>query len=226
MRDDIERFFWNEKTLRWLIGSRISAYARKAGLKDDAENPLESVFEIGALEYIIAHSLHRPREVIQFCNETINEVGRLIYNSQELPNKITLDIVKAVEPQFSLNRFNDLCDEYKHQYPELKKLLSCFEHGPEYYSTSDFKEKLENAVLETLERAAHESWLNDYLDQPRKLIEILFEIGFIKLYSAKDNKYLAYYESAFINTENTQQLKIHDVFTSALKCYSSAYVSL
>jgi hypothetical protein len=218
MRDDIERFTWNEKTLRWLIGRRITVYSRNKELERcSPEEAISNVFEKGVLSYIISHSLHRPREIIQFCNEALDELRSLIY-SETRPTKVNMDVVNSVAPTFSRNRFYDLCEEYKHQYPGLETLLSCFEHAPEYYLLDEFKSKLEEAMLKTVEKIGGDSWIQDYLDTPMKLIEILFEIGFIKLYSQKDQKYLAYYETTFLSLDNIPQLKIHDVFVSALKC--------
>jgi len=73
-------------------------------------------------------------------------------------------------------------------------------------------------MLRAVERLGDNSWLGANFSIP-KLLEILFEIGFIKLYSQKDNAYLAYYEGSFLGIENVPKVKIHDVFASALKCY-------
>ena len=221
MRDDIERFSWTEKTLRWLISSRISEYGKSEGLsKKTQDEAIREVFEEGVLSYIISRSLHRPREIIQFCNDSVNAVRNLIYETTVLPERISLDIVQSIEPKFSSNRFEDTCLEYQHQYPNLRKLLECFDQSPEYYIVETFENKLEVAMLQTLEKEPQTLWVKDYLDNPKKMMQILFEIGFIKLYSQKDEKYLAYYESSFINLDNVRQLKIHDVFVAALKCHS------
>ena len=216
MRDDIERFTWNENTLRHLIGRRLVAYSRN--YQCPYEEAIADVFEDGVLAYIISHTLHRPREVIQFCNEALDELRGRAYISDIKPSKINMEVVSSVEPTFSRNRLQDLCDEYQHQYPELEALLFSFENGSEYYSLDDFKSKLEEAALETSIKFGGDFWLQDFLDAPAKLIEILFEIGFIKLFSQTDGKYLAYHETSFLRLANISKLKIHDVFVSALKC--------
>lgn len=222
MRDDIERFSWNLKTLRTLIGNRILAYWPTDELKNaSAEEAISTVFEEHVLNYIISHSLHRPREIIQFCNEALDAFRLLVLDTGRLrdglPTKIALDVTRSVQPTFSANRFDDLCVEYKDQYPGLRELLSSFENAPEYYFLADFKAKVEEAMLAAIDRLGGTSWIAEYLDKPTKLIEILFEIGFIKLYSQQIQQYLAYYETSFLSIENIQRLKIHEVFTSALK---------
>jgi hypothetical protein len=76
---------------------------------------------------------------------------------------------------------------------------------------ADFKVKVEEAMLAAIDRLGGNSWIAEYLDKPIKLIEILFEIGFIKLYSQQLQQYLAYYETSFLSIENIQRLKIHEV---------------
>jgi hypothetical protein len=253
MRDDIEKFSWSARTLRGLIARRIITFWPNERLKNATlDEAIASVFEDGILDYIILHSLQRPREIIQFCNDCIDELRNLSLHSIT-PPKINQEIVASVEPHFSRARLDALCEEYKYQYPNLRVLLTCFENGPEFYYTEDFINKLEEAMLETIEdvKALIESrvyqeiealqgyntleelgslkeskifeetknnlWLQAFLDTPKRLVELLFEIGFIKLYSQKDKAYLAYYETSFLNIDNISQLKINDVFVSALK---------
>jgi hypothetical protein len=135
MRDDIERFSWNPKTLRTLIGNRILAYWPTDELKDATiEEAISTVFEEHVLNYIILHSLHRPREIIQFCNETLDAFRLLVLDTGRLrdglPAKIALDVAKSIQPTFSANRFDDLCIEYKDQYPGLRELLSSLRTHP------------------------------------------------------------------------------------------------
>jgi hypothetical protein len=216
MREEIERFSWNPKTLRGLIAKRIIA---NYPLGDDTnyDEAISTVFEAEVLDYVIDHTLQRPREVIQFCTDALNEFNNRISYDQHI-ERITLDIVQTVEPAFSRGRFEDICKEYEHQYPGLGFFLACFENLPMYYSMESFADKVETAMLRSLDTLGGNSWLGANFSTG-KLLEILFEIGFIKLYSLKDDKYLAYYEGSFLGIENVPKIKIHDVFVSALKCH-------
>jgi hypothetical protein len=254
MRDDIERFSWNPVTLKGLIARRVIAFYPGDGLKHATPNQaISEVFEEGVLDYIIAHTLQRPREIIQFCNDCLDEVRNLSLHSIT-PSKITQEIAETVTPRFSTERLSTFCEEFKYQHPYLKTLLTCFENGPEYYYMEEFKVRLEEAMLISLEnikgliqaKADEEMnalkeydtteellrfgesqiyeeskkglWLQSYLDTPKRLIELLFQIGFIKLYSQNDKTYKAFYETTLLNIDNISQLKIHEVFVSALKC--------
>ena len=216
MREEIERFSWNPKMLQGLIAERIIAnYPMSENTAH--QEALNTVFDDGVLDYVIEHSLQRPREVIEFCTEALTEFSNRVYYDHGL-NKVDLDIIQSVEPAFSRGRLADIEKEYEHQYPGLHTFLSCFENAPTHYTMSEFKEKVEDAMLRSVEGLGGESWLaTDF--STSKLLEILFEIGFIKLYSLKDKRYLAYYEGSFLNIENVPKLRIHDVFTSALKCH-------
>jgi hypothetical protein len=216
MREEIERFAWNPMMLRGLIAKRIIANYPMP-VETPYDQAISTVFDDGVLDYVIEHSLQRPREVIQFCTDALNAFSSRIHYDQTLQN-LTLDVIQSVEPSFSRNRLEDICGEYAHQYPELLAFLSCFENCPSHYSMRSFKGKLEDAMLRSLERLGEKSWLGENFSTG-KLLEILFEIGFIKLYSQKDGKYLAYYEGSFLGVENVPQVRIHDVFTSALKCH-------
>ena len=215
MREEIERFSWNPRMLRGLIARRIIAnYPLPADTVYD--QAISTIFDDGAMDYIIDHSLQRPREVIQFCTDALNEFSsRIPYEPS--PERLTLELIQSVEPGFSRSRFQDICKEYEHQYPNLRVFLSSFENCVAQYPMKAFKEKLEDAMLRSLDRLGEKSWLGENFSTG-KLLEILFEIGFIKLYSQKDGKFLAYYEGSFLNVENVPQVRIHEVFTSALKC--------
>jgi hypothetical protein len=216
MREEIERFSWNPKMLQGLIAKRIIANypMEEETLHGDA---LSTVFEDGVLDYVIEHTLQRPREVIEFCTDALTEFGNRVYYEQPLA-KLNLDVIQFVEPGFSRSKLEDISQEYEHQYPNMRLFLSCFENGPTYYTMQEFKAKIEDAMLRSVEKLGDKSWLaTDF--SPSKVLEILFEIGFIKLYSFKDNRYLAYYEGSFLNLENVPKVRIHEVFSSALKCH-------
>lgn len=216
MREDIERFSWNPKTLHVLIAKRIIA---NYPMREDTptSDALSAVFEDGVLDYIIDHTLQRPREVIEFCTDALEEFGNRVHFSQP-DSKLNLDIIRFVEPGFSRNKLEDIDQEYKHQYPNLRSFLSCFENGPACYSMTDFMIKLEDAMLRSVAKLGDQSWLAANFS-PTKVLEILFEIGFIKLFSSKDNRYLAYYEGSFLNLENVPKVRVHEVFASGLKCH-------
>ncbi|HZH92193.1 MAG TPA: hypothetical protein VEX70_16470 [Pyrinomonadaceae bacterium] len=215
MREEIERFSWNPKTLQGLIAKRIIANYPLPDTTPFTE-AIATVFDEGVLDYIINHSLQRPREVIEFCTAALNEFSNQIYFDRTL-NRISFDIVKAVEGDFSKNRYEDTCREYEHQYPDLHIFLLGFENGPKFYSMSDFKAKLEDVMLMAVYKLGVGSWLNNNFS-PSKLVEILYAIGFIKLYSQRADKYVAYYEETFLNVDSISKVRIHEVFVPAMKC--------
>jgi hypothetical protein len=216
MREEIERFSWNPKILQWVIAKRIIAnYPMNESTP--YSQALSTVFDDGVLDYVIERTLQRPREVIEFCTDALTEFSNRVSYDQTL-DKLNMEIIQFVEPGFSRARFEDISLEYEHQYPNLRLFLSCFESAPTYYTMQEFKAKVEDAMLRSVEKLGDQSWLAAEFSSS-KLVEILFEIGFIKLYSLKDKKYLAFYEGAFLNLENVPKVRIHHVFASALKCH-------
>jgi hypothetical protein len=217
MRGEIERFTWNPDMLRELIAERIITNYPMMRQDTPSADAISTVFEDGVLDYIINHSLQRPREVIQFCKDVIGKFNIMVHYGTRT-DKVTLDLVKSVEPEFSKFRLEDTCREYQHQYPELHIFLSYFANAKKTYTMSEFKEKLEEAMLRSLDLLGEHSWLGLNFSTI-KLVDILFEIGFIKLYSERSKKFLAYYEGSFLNKENVTSVRIHEVFVSALQCY-------
>lgn len=212
MREEIERFSWNPGKLKGLIAERIKAsYPGMSRSTTSDIEAISSVFDAGVLEYIIQHTLQRPREVIQFCKD-----AHTMFTEQRdylTYDKISLNTVKEIEPEFSKNKFEDICSEYEYQYPNISFFLSLFSGCKECYAIEEFKLKLEEVMCKSLDELGEDSWIGRNFST-KQMIKILFEIGFIKLY--KNGKYLAYYEGSFINVEIAPKVKIHDVFVSYL----------
>jgi len=223
MRDDIQRFTWNKKTLRGLIGRRIVAHWPNNELENsNSKEAISRVFEDGAFDYILSRCLNRPREVIQFCNDVLDEYRNTARMQGTTPPKIPKSIVKSVEPKFSSYRFNDLCEEHNDQYPALKKLLIQFENDPKYYSYSEFNQKLEDSLLSVSLDGLQYSWINKYMDNIPGLINLLFDIGFIEVYSERHDGYMAYYDTSLLGVSNINYIRIHNAFTSTLKCHDNS----
>jgi hypothetical protein len=159
-REDIERLTWDKKMLRNLIAKRVLAnypIAEREGITYD--QAIDAVFENDTLDYIISSTLHRPREIIEFCNKCIDEYisdYQLNYDSER---KIDKNLVKEVRVEFSSNRLLDISKEYQFEFPNIKDILYCFEHKDVFYKKSDFIKLLDEGILRLIEQNGEEEWL-------------------------------------------------------------------
>ena len=233
IREDIETLYWDKKWLKSLIAARISSGIPVELSKEynTDEEKLSLVFEklpekfrnrndeseeITTLDYIIEHTLYRPREVIELCNLAHEEYIRSSHLHKS--ERISINIIKEVEEKFSAARLIDFCKEYQYEYPNLIDYLKSFENEKEYYNKKEFLEKLENLILSSPRSLDGVRWIKELEFDAEKLFKILFEIGFIKFFIPNKNQYLACYQTNILDFSKVEKIKINDIFCPALKC--------
>lgn len=222
IRDEIELLKWDKNYLRHLISKRIAENKEVRESINRIDNTahtqiLALIFEKGVFDYIVSHTLHRPREVINFCSYALERYVETYQSSDLAGKKITFSVVKEIQEQFSSDRFSDYTSEYTHEFPNIKSFLTKFEGCNSIYSKSEFLTFLETLIFDFLEEFDSD-WIKPFLDNPDKLLIKLFDIGFIKISVSDDNDFFAYYEKKPLSYKNVIKIKIHDVFEPALKC--------
>lgn len=219
IREDIEKLTWDKKMLRHLIAKRILInYPIGERESISYEEAINTVFDLDALDYIISSTLHRPREIIEFCNKCIEEYINDFQFHYDFDRKIDKKLVKEVRVEFSINRLQDICKEYQYEFPNIREILFSFENNNVFYTKADFFEELDSSILKLIEKTGEDEWLKKINLDSAKLFEILFRIGFVKIFIQNENQYLAAYETTIFDFKNVEKLRIHDVFVDALKC--------
>ncbi|WP_305952086.1 toll/interleukin-1 receptor domain-containing protein [Emticicia oligotrophica] len=234
IRSSIEKLSWNDIFLKNILTKRIitklknsddydevnkEAYKQITSQNISYESILYSVFTQEALDIIFETSLKRPREIIQFCNLCVDKI-RLIYGNNSL-KKIDKEIVERVQDEYIEQRITFFCEEYKFELPNLYTLISFFAEGKATYSIQDFISKLEDSIINFMEKCPSEKWIMDYCDDPKKLIEKLFEIGFIRFENKSTGVFYAIYEidnNKKLSLENTNRIKINTIFQLNFNC--------
>jgi hypothetical protein len=115
---------------------------------------------IPAIDYIIARTLMRPRDVILFFNAFIRQAS----NDPE----ITPQMVKHAEGEYSRLRLRSLADEWNADFPDLMTCSELLKNRPSVFSITDITD--EACIDLTIELLAHESRRN------REFSNILAEI--------------------------------------------------
>lgn len=113
---------------------------------------------ISPFNYIVKRTFLRPREVLQFLEECINQAGQ-----QE--TVIMKNDVRAAEERYSGWKVSDLKQEYAKVFPHFDTLLECFRQEVHRYDRL--------ADLEVLLRRKVPQLVED--NGVRNLMETLFE---------------------------------------------------
>jgi hypothetical protein len=112
---------WNECQLYELVKRRINFLVKRRYTKRPVE--IEDILPgtvngVDSIEYICNRTFLRPRDIILFLNECIALAdGR---------PRLTADIIKHAEEQYSYKRLRSLAEEWKDVYPNLYEVSQVF----------------------------------------------------------------------------------------------------
>jgi hypothetical protein len=122
-REKLDDYFvhikWTKSLLRQLVELRIQSLFRKQytqspiGFDDIFPNHVGSNHPF---DYMVDRTLMRPRDIIAFVNECLNEA--------QGNYEVTATIIKRAEIQFSTKRKDSLEQEWQSAYPSIKRLMN------------------------------------------------------------------------------------------------------
>jgi hypothetical protein len=177
MRGSMQFLRWSRNALAGLVAARV------AFSLEFPKRYLEPLSAVGALfpeapvrfsgdgfAYLLSRTSLRPREVIQFA--------RLAYHEalNEDVSRISATALSHAEEEFSRWRFEHLCSEYLHIYPDLSSLLERFRHGMRLLPYNDAIDTIVAHILELSESETAPEWLRTRSEH--EVGRLLFEIGF------------------------------------------------
>jgi hypothetical protein len=222
-RDVIEVISWDEESLLKLIAKRIRHSLPEHEQKDD-HSLWSTVFSQTftgkghkSFDYLVSRTLYRPREIIQFCAQAIEEA-----RDQKVSLPIGFQILSEAERLYSEERTKDIVAEYRFQYPGLASLFEVFRGRN---ATMDY-DQLSFLCLEMLTGGVPtkgtQVWLPD--QDPDSLIETLWQVGFLQAEAVgstttkgkPDSYYLGPYQIGNLNLRTLRRFKIHPMFWSYL----------
>ncbi len=110
---------WNRARLIDLVDSRVNHLVKPPNLQEKLTHRAILTKKVGdkqAIDYIIERTMMRPRDIIDFFNRCIpHAVGQ---------PKITSEMIKLAEFDYSRSRLASLVDEWSVEYPHLAE---CYE---------------------------------------------------------------------------------------------------
>lgn len=229
-RDLLETISWTEDSLLKLIAKRIRHSARKCGHNPRALEQAgdtacwNAVFATppshpvnNSFRYMIDRTLHRPREIIQFCTQT-TEAARERAVTLPLPYAA----ISWAERTYSADRAKDIAAEYRFQYSGLISVFDAFRRRPQTLGRDEAEMLcLELATGET-PTTGTDSWLTDR--DPADVIEILWNVGFLTAQPARlpaqgradDKAFVAAYQAPHLNLATAGRFQIHPMFCAYL----------
>ncbi|WP_396448043.1 P-loop ATPase, Sll1717 family [Actinomadura sp.] len=227
-RDLLEKIHWSEESLLELIAKRICYSARENGFDADALERAgaracwSAVFagqpgraRHTSFGYMVDRTLYRPRELIQFCSEALDQArGRIA----RLP--VPYAAIERSEYGYSAERTKDIAAEYRSQYPGLLSVFEVFRSRPPAFG----REELELLCLELavgdVPTHGTESWLP--LCDPNDLIEILWRAGLLTAQPAENGRFLGSHQVQHLNLAAVRRFRVHEMFHASLGITSGA----
>lgn len=218
IRDNIEFIEWTPNRLRSIIIKRLldnKILRDELNRREDCKDAIDLVFEPDTVDYLLEHTLMRPRELITFCKRLVDKYRDM--GTGLTLQKFNISFVKNVEYSFCNDRYKDFCKEYDFEFPGLKKFLDCFEGQKSTYSREEFEEVIIRNIMDVIDNDEEKEWHSIYIDKPIALVRKLFEMGFIKL-SFDSDTFFTFYQRGLNNYNNIKTIMINNVFLKALFC--------
>ncbi|MBD2439974.1 P-loop ATPase, Sll1717 family [Nostoc sp. FACHB-110] len=212
LRGDEVPVVWTSETLPEIIleRARVSLQNQELSASNFWSNYFPEKVDTGnTYDFIVSHTLMRPRDIIQLCNLCVDTARR------EGLEPVQSRHIKQALDVYSSWKLNDLIGEYRINYPFLNDLLIIFSNTS-YVTPRKRFESIYNRVGQALEER-----YSDYkfLLSIDSVLNILYSIGFIGV--ERVNKTVFYYEDPRTVEDTDKVLVVHPAFRNALKCTSS-----
>ena len=223
-RDVIEVIRWDETKLLSLIANRIR-HSLPQELGDAPDDDCWNVAFVETLQYrqtksfnyIVDRTLYRPRELIQFCTDALEQT------LEKDGEPIDYHVLSHAEVMYSEARVKDIASEFRFQYPGILSVFEVF-RGRTYAFD---REELELLCLEIVEgdvRTDEEArnWLQG--QDHELLIDILWKIGFlraqavggVKAMRRSGSSYLGPHQVGSLNLAALTRFQVHPMFRAYL----------
>jgi hypothetical protein len=127
---------WSHSRLTELVDKRINHLVRQRYNSQKITH--EMLFAKGIankkpMDYMLERTLQRPRDIIAFINKCIMHA--------ESKDKISGEIIKNAEYQYSQGRLSSLSDEWIETYPNLLKVVEILRNQKSIFVVSDIDKK-------------------------------------------------------------------------------------
>lgn len=221
-RDLIEAIRWDETSLLAVAAKRIRhSFSELEGESDAA--CWNTVFaenlkyrKSKSFNYLVDRTLYRPRELIQFCTDAVEEA--------KPTNAIPIDyaVVSRVELDYSAAREKDISSEYRFQYPGLESIFEVFRGRVYLIERIELEYLCLQICTGEIRTDNSAKW---FLNQDSDLlIDILWRVGFLRAYAVgglkamrrSGSSYVGPHQVTSINLRTVGRFQVHPMFRAAL----------
>lgn len=221
-RDLIETIKWNESSLLTVAARRIRhSFAELHALTDqDAWNVIFSETlayrKSKSFNYLVDRTLYRPRELIQFCSDAVDEAR------SNHASPIDYSTISQIELEYSSARTKDIASEYRFQTPGLESIFEVFRGRVYLFDRSELENICMKICLGEIKTGQAAGWLQD--QDPEYLINVLWNIGFLrakavgglKAQRRSGSSYVGPHQVSTLNLESISSFQIHPMFRASL----------
>lgn len=219
-RDLIETVRWNGGSLLTLIANRIR-HSLPALVGEDDQTCWDVLFANapggGAFPYMIDRTLYRPREIIQFCVQALEQAL-----DSGIPVPLSPEAVREAEHPYSRERARDIAAEYRFQYPGLLSVLEVFRGRNSILSRDDLELTCLELITREVPTRGTQGWLDDCT--PDSLTEILWSTGFLRAEipqtsassKARAARFIGPHQGTHPAVSTARSFQIHPMFWSYL----------
>lgn len=221
---------WNKEQLKQLLNNRIRELMRGTYTKDspviEDVLPLANKKQMSGFDYLVERTFLRPRDVIDFFNKCVK------YGDGK--TKITREILRLAEDEYSHERLGALNDEWLENYGNVHCLYGFLKgrnnglkvsdlniHAGEYFMELIVDNDITKLNIELQTRFL--KFGDDFNAEPllKTILVILYEIGLIGIKLSSSNKVEYIYEAySPIDTKDlsdSSRVYIHPMFHKALR---------
>ena len=170
------RMEWTKANLKHLVAERLAHEVNQINDDDDATWSVifpHSVKGRSATDYILSRSLPRPRDVLDFCQKSIDQAQRNGHSA------VTEEDILDGEVSFSEGLLSSVCTEFRGLYPGLEEVLVEFAGVSEKASWEDFGQMADKAIKAN--KGIVEGWGGSGNITSKDLADIFFRVGVIGL---------------------------------------------
>jgi hypothetical protein len=193
-------FFFKDKDVHPMLVNFNSVFPPVVGVKD-------------TMKWMYERTLGRPRELLQLARQYTEAL-----DGEQTDSKV----LRSVEENYSNWKLDDLCSEFRNQYPELKKVFDYWKtryDRTKYLLTKDeLRQRLESILIEV---PCTQNWFSDLLKRGDTdgFARILFDIGFIGDYIAGGDggSRVVYSSSVAAHEPKLHEVQVHPCFRKAVR---------
>jgi hypothetical protein len=221
-RDIIETIRWDESSLLSVVSKRVRYSVPDLKNASDAEC-WNAVFaetlqyrKTKSFNYMIDRTLYRPREIIQFCTDALEESRK----HKILP--IDYGVISVAELEYSNAREKDIAAEYRFQHAGLESVFEVFRGRPYTLERGELELICLGVCTGELKVSKDASWVLE--QDPEFLIDLLWHIGFLRAYAVgglkalrrSGSSYLGPHQISTLNLRTISRFQVHPMFRSVL----------